>query len=111
MDEKIVEVAMEIIVSAGAARKRATEAMSIELEGNKNKADECLREADEAIKKAHNAQTDVIQDETRGIKTELSLLFIHAQDTVMTISSEVNLIKLMIKMNRKLEEKINGNNK
>ena len=72
-------------------------------------ADAKLKEADEAIKKAHNAQTDVIQDECRGNPTELSLLFMHAQDTVMTIISEVSMIRLMIQMNRNLEDKINGN--
>ena len=40
---------------------------------------------------------------------ELSMLFMHAQDTVMTIISEVNMIRLMIRMNRNLEDKINGN--
>ena len=33
----------------------------------------------------------------------------HAQDTVMTIISEVSMIRLMIQMNRNLEDKINGN--
>ena len=93
MSDKMVEVAMGIIINAGDARTCATDAM----------------EADEAIKKAHNAQTDVIQDECRGNPTELSMLFMHAQDTVMTIISEVNMIRLMIRMNRNLEDKINGN--
>lgn len=44
-----------------------------------------------------------------GNPTELSLLFMHAQDTVMTIISEVSMIRLMIQMNRNLEDKINGN--
>ena len=51
----------------------------------------------------------MIQDECRGNPTELSMLFMHAQDTVMTIISEVNMIRLMIRMNRNLEDKINGN--
>lgn len=50
-----------------------------------------------------------LQDECRGNPTELSLLFMHAQDTVMTIISEVSMIRLMIQMNRNLEDKINGN--
>ena len=47
---------------------------------------------------AHNAQTEVIQGEARGEKTELCLLFIHAQDTLMTIMSELNMAGEMIQM-------------
>lgn len=109
MSDKMVEVAMGIIINAGDARTCATDAMEAELRGDRAGADAKLKEADEAIKKAHNAQTDVIQDECLGNPTELSMLFMHAQDTVMTIISEVNMIRLMIRMNRNLEDKINGN--
>ena len=96
---------MGIIINAGDARTCAADAMQAELRGDRAAADAKLKEA----KKAHNAQTDVIQDECRGNPTELSLLFMHAQDTVMTIISEVSMIRLMIQMNRNLEDKINGN--
>ena len=109
MSDKMVEVAMGIIINAGDARTCAADAMQAELRGDRAAADAKLKEADEAIKKAHNAQTDVIQDECRVNPTELSLLFMHAQDTVMTIISEVSMIRLMIQMNRNLEDKINGN--
>lgn len=108
MDEKLVEVAMGIIMSAGDARTRATEAMRAELSGDAAECDRLMKEANDFIKQAHSAQTEVIQAECRGVKTEFSMLFMHAQDTVMTIISEVNMIGLMIKLNRKLEGQING---
>ena len=89
---------MGIIINAGDARTCAADAMQAELRGDRAAADAKLKEADEAI-----------QDECRGNPTELSLLFMHAQDTVMTIISEVSMIRLMIQMNRNLEDKINGN--
>lgn len=108
MDEKIINVAMEIILHAGEARNLATKAMIAELDGEKEKAKELLALAKENVKKAHLSQTKVIQDEARGDKIEICLLFIHAQDTLMTIASEVNVMEQMMNMNRKLEEKING---
>lgn len=108
MDEKIINVAMEIILHAGEARNLATKAMIAEMDGEKDKAQELLASAKENVKKAHLSQTKVIQDEARGDKIEICLLFIHAQDTLMTIASEVNVMEQMMKMNRKLEEKING---
>lgn len=108
MSEKMINTAMELILNAGDARTHATKALKAELAGDKANADSCLADAKESIKNAHNAQTDVICEEAAGGQTELSLLFIHAQDTVMTINSEVGMIEWMIKMNRNLEDKING---
>jgi PTS system cellobiose-specific IIA component len=108
MNEKMVNIAMEIILNAGDARNHAADAMTAELEGDHESADSCMRKAKDSIKDAHNAQTNVISEEAAGGKTELSLLFVHAQDTVMTITSEVNMVEMMIKMNRHLEEKFNG---
>ena len=51
----------------------------------------------------------MIQAEARGEHMQFSLLFMHAQDTVMTIISEVNMIELMMEMYRKQEDKLNGN--
>ena len=51
----------------------------------------------------------MIQNETRGKTYEPCLLFAHAQDTLMTIMSELKLAKELIDffeiMNNKLEEK------
>lgn len=108
MDEKIVNVAMQIILNAGDARNNVMSAMSAEMDGDKKKADELLSIARECIKKAHLSQTEVIQEEARGNKMDICFLFIHAQDTLMTIASEVNMIEQMMRMYRKLEVKIDG---
>lgn len=108
MDERLINVAMDIILHAGEARNQAANAMKAELEGDKEKAQELMRSAKEYVKNAHLSQTKIIQDEARGNKIEICLLFIHAQDTLMTIASEIDIMEQMIKMNRTLEEKING---
>lgn len=108
MNERVINLAMEIILHAGDARNHAIEAMSAHLNGDMLKAKELLHEAKNCVKKAHLVQTEVIQDEARGNKIDICLLFIHAQDTLMTIASEVNMMEQMILMYNKLEEKING---
>lgn len=104
MDEenKLINVAMEIIINAGNARTKASQALDSAMDGNFEAAEQLMRGAKEDIKKAHNAQTDIIQDEASGKKHELLLLFIHAQDTVMTIISEYNMTEKMIKMYQKI---------
>lgn len=107
MDSQVINVAMEIILHAGEARNLATKAMSAELRGEKEESNKLLSSAKESIKKAHLCQTKVIQEEARGHKIEIGLLFIHAQDTLMTIVTEVNVMEQMINMNQHLEDKIN----
>ena len=55
-----------------------------------------IGEAREDIKKAHQEQTEIIQKEAAGEHYKTCLLFTHAQDTLMTIMSEVNLTEKMI---------------
>ena len=55
-----------------------------------------MEQAHENIVHAHNAQTEVIQGEARGEKTEFCLLFVHAQDTVMTITTELRMTQKLL---------------
>ncbi len=94
----MVETAMKIIINAGDARNLIKEALEAIEAQNFDRAEEKIKQANGYIKIAHEAQTDMIQSEARGEKLEYSLLFSHAQDTLMTISSEYNIANQMIKV-------------
>lgn len=106
MNEETVQSAMCIILHAGDARTLCMQAMSAIAEADFEKADEKLKEAVKKITEAHKVQTDAIQGETRGEKKEYSLLFAHAQDTLMTIYSEINIAKQMMKIAKAYEMRI-----
>jgi PTS system cellobiose-specific IIA component len=57
---------------------------------------------------AHRIQTKKLQEEAEGDDVTYSVLFTHAQDTVMTIMSEYNLAKRLINIFEKKEEKFRG---
>ena len=86
-------VAMEVIMNAGDGRDKIDEALAAMAEG---KLDELLEEAEALIVKAHNAQTEVIQSQVSGESMEYSLLFVHAQDTVMTITTELRMTQKLL---------------
>lgn len=86
-------IAMQIIMDAGDAREYIAKSISAMEEDCFQQAEKYLADAQEKIKQAHGRQTEVIQDEARGVSHPFSLLFTHAQDTLMTISSELNLAK------------------
>ena len=51
-------------------------------------------------------QTDAIQGAFRGEEQEYSLLFAHAQDTLMTIYSEIIVCKQLFKVFKSYDERI-----
>ncbi|MCD7909257.1 MAG: PTS lactose/cellobiose transporter subunit IIA [Clostridium sp.] len=98
IDEKVLTAAMSIIMSAGDARLLCKDALNAIAEQDFALANEKMKEASKKITEAHRVQTDAIQGETRGEKQEYTLLFAHAQDTLMTIYSEINIAKQMLKI-------------
>lgn len=94
----LTDVAMKIILHAGDARILAKEAIEFAKKKKFSESYEKLGLAREEIVKAHKSQTEIIQGEMSGDVYENNLLFTHAQDTLMTISSEVNLTKSMIEL-------------
>lgn len=80
----MVEDAMMLIVHSGNARSLAMEAIQEAKEGNFTEAEKLLKECGEAGLEAHKIQTELIQKEAQGNTMELTLLFVHAQDHLMT---------------------------
>ena len=107
MDEQneLIQVAMNIIMNAGNARTKTDKALDYLLEFEIDEAKLLIKEAREDITKAHIAQTKIIQEEASGKRYDSCLLFTHAQDTLMTIMSEVNLSEKMILLFEAIEKK------
>ena len=98
-------VAMNVIINAGDGRACVDKAMDVLAEFDFDAADAYLAEADEKILEAHKAQTEMIQRQAGGEEVEYSLLFVHAQDTLMTISAELHMAKKMMPVVRALAAK------
>lgn len=106
MSEQTVQSAMSIILHAGDARVACKASLDAIAQGNFELAEEQLKAAQNKITEAHKVQTDAIQGETRGEQSEYSLLFAHAQDTLMTIYSEINIAKQLLKIFTVYEKRI-----
>lgn len=91
--EQIAEIAMKIVIHAGDARNLIMEALDCIGNNQFEQAKDKLKKAQDEIHKAHIVQTEVIQAEAGGKEFSYSMLFTHAQDTIMTICTEFNLTK------------------
>lgn len=95
-ENELIQVAMQIILHAGNGRTKAQEAIGFAKKMDFENARKAMEEARGNIVLAHKAQTTVIQNEAAGNSYEPCLLFTHAQDHLMTITSEINLTKDLI---------------
>ena len=98
IDEKTAQNAMQIILHAGNARTHCMNALKAIENSSFENAKMEIKHANDEIVKAHRIQTNAISAETQGDDGEYSVLFAHAQDTLMTIYSEINIAKRIIKI-------------
>ena len=107
MEQDINIVAMQVIMNACNGRDKVDEALEAMAQNEFEQAAKLLEEAEASLLKAHVAQTSMIQSQAAGNDTEYSLLFIHAQDTLMTSNSEMRIAKNILPVFVKQNELIN----
>jgi len=91
---------MNIIINAGDCKNHAYMALGLVNEGKYEEAEKEMQLANDALAKAHDSQTEMLQKEAAGEKVELSILFVHAQDHLMTSITEKNLIEQIIELRK-----------
>lgn len=103
--EALNEKAMEIIVNAGAGRTAMNVAIDALCDDDFEKYEEMMAEAKAKMKDAHAAQTAVLQETITDPEAYPNILFTHAQDTLMTVMSEINTAKHIAKLYAKVRER------
>lgn len=95
-------VSFQIISAVGTARSLMMEALADAREGNYDAAAAKLEEANEHMGTGHHAHAGLIQKEAQGEQIEFSLLFMHAEDQLMTTLTLRDLVGEMIEMYKKI---------
>lgn len=80
MNEDKYAVAFELIMNAGNAKSTALMAIEAARDFDFEEADRLLKEAEVDMRKAHQAQFDMIQEEANGNPIEVNIVLVHAQD-------------------------------
>ena len=106
MDNEMTGVAMQMILHAGDARLHISEALKNVKQFDFEAAAEKMKQAEKELQQAHQFQTNVIQEEAGGVKHELHILFIHAQDTLMMIKSEYELARQLIDIAQAFDQRL-----
>lgn len=97
--EELLKISMEIILHAGNGRQIIQEAYDLARScANWDVIDKKLKSAKEELNIAHRNQTEVIQNTITNLNQQFNFLFIHAQDTLMTINSELLITENVLKL-------------
>ncbi|MBE6089663.1 MAG: PTS lactose/cellobiose transporter subunit IIA [Clostridium beijerinckii] len=98
--EELELAIMNIIINAGDCKNHAYMALNNVNEGNYAEAEKEMQLANDALAKAHEGQTMFLHKEANGEKVDISVLFVHAQDHLMTAITEKNLIEQIMELRK-----------
>ena len=98
------EVTMQLIVNSGSAKSKAMEAIGSAKEGKFQDAQKQLKEADNFLTKAHEFQTEIIQEEADGNVKQVTVLMAHAQDHLMNAITVIDLAREFIDLYKKISK-------
>lgn len=102
MTDEMGAIIFEIINYGGDAKGLSYEAIEAAEHGDFEKAEELLKAADESLVKAHHIQMDLIQKEASGEHQEVNVIFVHAQDHLMSAMEVRTLAESFIKIYKRL---------
>ena len=99
------QVSFGIITEAGVAKSAAMEGLYAAKEGNYDLASEKLAFANETIGNASHMHFEVIQKEAQGEQLEFKVLFLHAEDQLLTTQTLILMVEEMIDLHKKVDAK------
>lgn len=108
--EYVVEQAMLMILHAGNAREKFMSAMDLISENQFEEASAIIIEGKGDLTESHKIQTALVQKEAKEESYYYSMLFSHAQDTLMTVQSEYHLINKLVPLFQKIMSQLPTDN-
>lgn len=96
MDDEKYLPAFQIIMNAGNSRSKSMEAIEAARNFNFEAAKECLKEAENELHQAHEAQTEMISAEAGGNPVDVNIILVHSQDHLTMAMMAKDLAEEMI---------------
>ncbi|XBP66978.1 PTS lactose/cellobiose transporter subunit IIA [Bacillus velezensis] len=90
------QISFQLILHSGNARGCIIQSIRAYKDGRPDESDTFLTKAEEELGKAHDIHFQMIQKEAGGAKTDVSLLFMHAEDHLMSALSMKEIVKEML---------------
>lgn len=105
-DDELTRTSMRILIAAGDGRNATFRAITAFTDGDPDAVEEHLETAKQELQKAHKEHTECIQEEATSQSASYSMLFSHAQDTLMTAYSEYRISKKLMPVLRTFDDRL-----
>ncbi|MDO4775441.1 MAG: PTS cellobiose transporter subunit IIA [Aerococcaceae bacterium] len=100
--EELQQVAFELILHSGDARTNVHEAFAHMRSGEHQEAEAKLEAANDALVRAHQTQTGLLQQYANGVDIQMEIIMVHAQDHLMTTMTLREVALEMLHLYRKV---------
>lgn len=108
MSDEMLKASMEIILHAGNAKNSCAAVLQKLQASDYMGIDEHMKKAEEEILQAHKIHTEYLQKCIQEESNEFTLLLTHAQDTLMTANTEIDLTKCFVNCFFNIEKRLNA---
>lgn len=105
-NEPNMEAIRGLIVNGGNAKSLAFEAINAAKKNDFGLADSKLKEADQALIEAHNAQTAMLTEEAKGNHEKVTLLTVHSKDHIMNAITFRDLAGEMVDLYKRISSEV-----
>jgi len=99
--EEVALIGFEIVAFAGDARSKLMKALNMAQNKDFDNIEPILKEANELIGKAHQAQTEMLQKEAGGEAIDIGFIMVHGQDHLMTTMLLRDMVQHFIELYKK----------
>ena len=96
LNEKLVERTVYIIANAGDSRSCSMAAMECAKSGDFEEANNLLKEATEALHRAHVEHTQLLAEDAKGENIEVTLLLVHASNHLSVAEVSLDFVREII---------------
>ncbi len=104
VEENKYAAAFDLIVKAGNAKSAAMMAIEAAKEFDFEEADRNLKEAENEMRNAHQAQMDMLQQEAAGNPVDVNIILVHAQDHLSMAITAKELAEQFIDLYKTIAE-------
>ena len=103
MKERMQEIAFQMIAQVGMAKSSYVEAMHLSREHKFDDAKNKIKEGDDFFKEAHHLHFELVQKESQGEDLPFSILFMHAEDQLLSTETIKIMAEEIIELRKEQE--------
>ncbi len=103
IQEKVTEIAFEMIASVGTARGMYIEAIQEAKKGEYENAEKLVEEGKQIFVEGHHAHADILEMNSAGVKLPMNIFLMHAEDQMLVAEGFETIANELIDVYKKME--------